>query len=122
MAIDKTEMMKIVQDKLTGVDNEQDTKKNLEKQLFRSLYWGSLAVSLLLVLSFVVSSPDPTLSRGWSLGTRLCPLVLKLHICQISFAVDLIRQEEFVDSFLHYTETAGDFWDKLKLQTQVNAT
>lgn len=27
MAIDKTEMMKIVQDKLTGVDNEQDTKK-----------------------------------------------------------------------------------------------
>ena len=38
MAIDKTEMMKIVQDKLTGVDNEQDTKKNLEKQLFRSLY------------------------------------------------------------------------------------
>ena len=27
MAIDKTEMMKIVQDKLIGVDNEQDTTK-----------------------------------------------------------------------------------------------
>ena len=70
-----------------------------------------MAVSLLLVLSFVVLSPDPTLSRGWSLGTRLCPLVLKLHICQISFAVDLIRQEEFVDSFL---QLYRDSWRLLR--------
>ena len=60
MAIDKTEMMKIVQDKLTGVDNEQDTKKKPWKAVVQK--------SLLRIIGCKFAS-----------GVVLCSLVPRPH-------------------------------------------